>query len=64
MTLSLSGVSRAFGGVRALDDATFTVEDGEVHGLENTGASAFEYLSVTAPPLNFRAAYAAELQTK
>jgi quercetin dioxygenase-like cupin family protein len=35
-------------------------EDGEVHGLENTGPSAFEYLSVTAPPLNFRAAYAAE----
>ncbi len=33
MTLSLSGVSRAFGGVRALDDATFTVEGGEVHGL-------------------------------
>jgi quercetin dioxygenase-like cupin family protein len=39
-------------------------EDGEVHGLENTGSSAFEYLSVTAPPLNFRAAYAAELPTK
>ena len=35
-------------------------EDGEVHGLENTGSSAFEYLSVTAPPLNFRTAYAAE----
>jgi ABC-type branched-subunit amino acid transport system ATPase component len=33
MTLSLSGVSRAFGGVRALDDATFTVAVGEVHGL-------------------------------
>ncbi len=33
MTLSLSGVSRAFGGVRALDEATFTVEGGEVHGL-------------------------------
>jgi quercetin dioxygenase-like cupin family protein len=35
-------------------------EDGEVHGLENTGSSPFEYLSVTAPPLNFRAAYATE----
>jgi len=35
-------------------------EDGEVHGFENTGSSAFEYLSVTAPPLNFRAAYSAE----
>ena len=33
MTLSLAGVSRAFGGVRAVDDATFTVADGEVHGL-------------------------------
>jgi mannose-6-phosphate isomerase-like protein (cupin superfamily) len=35
-------------------------EDGEIHGLDNTGSSPFEYLSVTAPPLNFRAAYAAE----
>jgi ABC-type branched-subunit amino acid transport system ATPase component len=26
-------VSRAFGGVRAVDDASFTVADGEVHGL-------------------------------
>jgi len=33
MTLSLAGVSRAFGGVRAVDDATFTVGDAEVHGL-------------------------------
>jgi quercetin dioxygenase-like cupin family protein len=33
-------------------------EDGELHGLDNTGASAFEYVSVTSPPLNFRAAYA------
>ena len=33
MTLALRNVSRAFGGVRAVDDATFTVEDGEVHGL-------------------------------
>lgn len=33
MTLALAGVSRAFGGVRAVDDATFTVGDGEVHGL-------------------------------
>ena len=33
MSLSLAGVSRAFGGVRAVDDATFTVADGEVHGL-------------------------------
>src|SRR5260221_4397322 len=35
-------------------------EDGEMHGLDNTGSSPFEYLSITAPPLNFRAAYAAK----
>ena len=34
--------------------------DNEVHGLENTGAAAFEYLSVTSPPINFSYAYAAE----
>ncbi len=33
MTLALKGVSRAFGGVKAVDEATFTVEPGEVHGL-------------------------------
>ena len=33
MTLALSKVSRAFGGVRAVDGATFSVEKGEVHGL-------------------------------
>ena len=32
-------------------------EDGELHGLENSGNSEFEYLSVTSPPANFRAAY-------
>jgi quercetin dioxygenase-like cupin family protein len=32
-------------------------EDGELHGFENTGSSEFEYLSVTSPPGNFRAAY-------
>ena len=35
-------------------------EDGESHGLHNTGPAPFEYLSVTAPPLDFRAAYATE----
>jgi quercetin dioxygenase-like cupin family protein len=34
-------------------------EEGDIHGLLNTGATEFEYLAVTAPPLNFRAAYAA-----
>src|SRR5262245_61706960 len=33
-------------------------EDGELHGFDNTGLSAFEYVSVTSPPLNFRGAYA------
>jgi quercetin dioxygenase-like cupin family protein len=32
-------------------------EDGDLHGLENTSDTDFEYLSVTAPPVNFRAAY-------
>lgn len=33
-------------------------EDNDLHGFENTGASEFEYLSVTSPPVNFRGAYA------
>jgi len=32
-------------------------EDGELHGFENTSSAEFEYLSVTSPPVNFRAAY-------
>ena len=32
-------------------------EEGDIHGFKNTGNVAFEYLSVTSPPLNFRAAY-------
>ena len=35
-------------------------EDGELHGFENTSGAEFEYLSVTSPPLNFRAAYERE----
>jgi len=35
-------------------------EDNDLHGFENTGDSAFEYLSVTSPPVNFRGAYAKE----
>ncbi|MDX1375792.1 MAG: cupin domain-containing protein [Burkholderiales bacterium] len=31
--------------------------DGELHGFENTGEAEFEYLSVTAPPINFRSTY-------
>ena len=33
--------------------------DGDVHGFRNTGTAPFEYLAVTAPPINFRDAYAA-----
>jgi quercetin dioxygenase-like cupin family protein len=33
-------------------------EDGDLHGFKNTGAAKFVYISVTSPPLNFRAAYA------
>ena len=36
--------------------------EGDVHGFENTGSVEFVYLSVTSPPLNFRAAYAADWQ--
>jgi quercetin dioxygenase-like cupin family protein len=32
--------------------------EGDVHGLHNAGETAFVYLSVTAPPINFRNAYA------
>jgi quercetin dioxygenase-like cupin family protein len=32
--------------------------DGDLHGLKNTGALPFVYLSVTSPPINFRQAYA------
>lgn len=31
---------------------------GDVHGFFNSGEQPFVYLSVTTPPLNFRAAYA------
>jgi quercetin dioxygenase-like cupin family protein len=31
--------------------------EGEIHGLANPGASVFEYLSVTSPPINFNYAY-------
>lgn len=30
---------------------------GDVHGFRNTGMSPFVYISVTSPPLDFRAAY-------
>ena len=34
--------------------------EGDIHGFENTGPVEFVYLSVTSPPINFRAAYAAK----
>jgi quercetin dioxygenase-like cupin family protein len=36
--------------------------DGDVHGFHNTGPGEFVYFSVTSPPVNFRAAYAADWQ--
>jgi quercetin dioxygenase-like cupin family protein len=36
--------------------------EGEIHGLHNAGPETFEYLAVTAPPLDFRAAYATQDQ--
>jgi mannose-6-phosphate isomerase-like protein (cupin superfamily) len=32
--------------------------DGDLHGFHNPGDVPFVYLSVTAPPVNFREAYA------
>ena len=34
--------------------------DGDIHGLHNTSDGIFEYLAVTAPPINFRYAYTGE----
>jgi len=33
-------------------------EDGDLHGFRNAADAQFVYLSVTSPPINFRAAYA------
>ncbi len=33
MSLEVDGVSRLFGGVRALDSVSFSVQDGSIHGL-------------------------------
>ena len=32
-------------------------EEGDLHGFVNSGTQTFIYMSVTSPPLNFRAAY-------
>jgi quercetin dioxygenase-like cupin family protein len=50
------------------DDATQPFEagdvvrfaDGDTHGLHNTSDAEFEYIAVTAPPINFRYAYQGE----
>jgi quercetin dioxygenase-like cupin family protein len=50
-------------GVLLLEGATtMSFSGGDVHGFENTGRVDFVYLSVTSPPVNFRAAYAADWQ--
>ena len=38
--------------------------DGDVHGFRNTGSAPFEYIAVTAPPIDFRGAYAASKSPK
>ena len=38
--------------------------EGDVHGFENKGSAEFVYLSITSPPLNFRAAYSATWQSE
>src|SRR6516225_2167556 len=38
--------------------------EGDVHGFRNTGTVPFEYLAVTAPPINFREAYSAPKAVK
>ena len=53
-TLLLEGDATA--ALAAGDLARFA--PGELHGLRNTGEAPFVYLSVTTPPINFRAAYA------
>ena len=37
--------------------------EGDVHGFENTGSVEFVYMSVTSPPINFRAAYKTDWPT-
>lgn len=37
--------------------------DGDVHGLRNDSSDAFEYISVTSPPINFGYAYAKRLES-
>ena len=31
--------------------------DGDIHGVKNNGQKAFDYISVTSPPINFGYAY-------
>ena len=50
--LLAEGAERPF---RAGDVARFA--EGDVHGLRNAGDAEFVYLSVTAPPIDFRGAY-------
>jgi mannose-6-phosphate isomerase-like protein (cupin superfamily) len=38
--------------------------EGDMHGFQNTGTVPFEYVAVTAPPINFRDAYAATKAAK
>ena len=55
LLLLADGQTKAFA---AGDVARFA--DGDVHGLKNESGAAFQYMSVTAPPINFRKAYKEE----
>ena len=60
--LSGSGTLLLAGGetqlIRAGEIVRFS--ENEVHGLQNTGTTDFEYLAVTSPPINFNNAYASQ----
>jgi mannose-6-phosphate isomerase-like protein (cupin superfamily) len=46
------------------EGAVVRFAEGDVHGFRNTGSVPFEYLAVTAPPINFREAYSAPKAVK
>lgn len=66
--IALSGTGQLYleGGARESFSAGDVVrfEDGDLHGFTNTGDAEFEYISVTSPPVNFRAAYTKDWSRK
>ena len=53
MLLLADGKTRAFCAGEVVRFA-----ENEIHGFENTGVAAFEYIAITSPPINFDYAYA------